>query len=65
MKKLKVKIDELAFELSYESGDDQIPKVEIENNTSMLFITLNMEKAIELRNLLNLYIQAIEDRKNP
>ena len=64
MKKIKVEIDELAFELSYESGEDPSPKIEIENNTSMLFIKLNVEKAVELRNLLNHYIQEMENRKN-
>jgi|GEM_PF-5658245 hypothetical protein len=64
MKNLKIKVDELIFELSYDSSEMPLPKVEIENNTSMILVSLDVEKAIEIRNLLNRYIQEMEDRSN-
>jgi hypothetical protein len=62
MKNLKIKVDELIFELSYDSSAIPVPKVEIENSTSMFLVSLDVDKAIEIRNLLNRYIQEMEDR---
>jgi hypothetical protein len=64
MKNLKVKVDELIFELSYGPNEDKLPKVEIENKTSMFFVTLDVAKAKEIKNLLNRYIQEMEDRSS-
>jgi len=53
----KVKIGELTFEILPASGDEDKPRLEIENDASMVFVQVDQEKAKELRDLLNLYIQ--------
>lgn len=57
MRKAKVKIGELNFELrSPEMEEEGVSQLEIENDASMVFETVDVEKARELRNLLDQYL---------
>lgn len=55
--KKKVKIGELTFEILPPSEEENNIRFEIENDASMVFVQVDQEKARELRDLLNLYIQ--------
>ncbi|MBA2406290.1 MAG: hypothetical protein H0V66_16050 [Bdellovibrionales bacterium] len=64
MDKETLQIKELTFEVSYpslenENADEKLlPVLEIENNTSAILVKVELEQAIELRNLLNHFIEA-------
>ena len=53
-----VKIGELNFELLTSTEEDEEEKIllEIENDASMVFESVDVPKAIQLRNLLDEYI---------
>ena len=57
MLKKKVKIGELTFELICPQNEEEKPRLEIENDASMIFVQVDLEKARELRDLLGLYLQ--------
>lgn len=57
MKNDKVKIGDLNFELVYQSPDDGLPTLEIENDASMIFLKVEKDQARELRELLTKFIE--------
>lgn len=59
MRKSQVKIGELNFELRSPEMEEEegFSQLEIENDASMVFETVNVEKARELRNLLDQYLR--------
>lgn len=61
MERKKVKIGELNFYLVLSGDPDVLPSFEIENDASMVFETLDAGKAIELRNLLQQYIDQVSN----
>ena len=61
MKKEKLQIKELNFELIYPEDEEDLPAFEIENNTSAVLIRVEIDKAIELRDLLTRFIEVSHD----
>lgn len=59
MERKKVKIGELNFYLVLNGDPEVLPSFEIENDASMVFETLDAGKAIELRDLLQQYIDQV------
>lgn len=61
MEKETLVIKELNFELTYpdmeEEQEIEPAAFEIENNTSAVLVRVDRDKAIELRNLLNRFIE--------
>lgn len=57
MKKEKIQIKELNFELIYPDDEETLPSFEIENNTSAFLVKVDVDKAIELRDLLTRFIE--------
>lgn len=58
---LNVKIGELKFELVIPEDDEDMPVLEIENEASMVYETVDITKAMQLRNLLDEYIREAAD----
>jgi hypothetical protein len=56
MEKKIVKIGEINFELTVHDVPDLEPTLEIENDASMIYETLSVEKALALRELLDRFI---------
>jgi hypothetical protein len=61
MKKETLQIKELNFELTYPEDEEALPAFEIENNTSAILVRVEIDKAIELRNLLTRFIEVSHD----
>ena len=61
MKIEKLQIKELNFELIYPEDEEDLPAFEIENNTSAVLIRVEIDKAIELRDLLTRFIEVSHD----
>jgi hypothetical protein len=61
MKKETLQIKELNFELTYPEDEEGLPAFEIENNTSAILVRVEIDKAIELRNLLTRFIEVSHD----
>lgn len=61
MERKTVKIGELNFYLVLPGDPEVLPSFEIENDASMVFETLDVEKAIQLRDLLQQYIGQISN----
>ncbi len=59
MIKRHVKIGELNFDIITPVDEESLPTLEIENDSSAVFIKVELEKAIELRDLLNAFIQDV------
>lgn len=57
MKIEKLQIKELNFELTYPDDDEDLPAFEIENNTSAILVRVEVDKALELRDLLSRFIE--------
>lgn len=57
MKKEFVKIGDLNFEFSRQNPEDGKPSFEIENDASIIYVRVEKEKARELRDLLDKFIQ--------
>ena len=57
MQNEKVKIGDLNFELVYQSPDDGLPTLEIENDASMIFLKVEQDQARKLRDLLTKFIE--------
>jgi hypothetical protein len=57
MKKEKLQIRDLSFELTYPDDEEILPALEIENITSAILVKVEVEKAIELRELLDRFIE--------
>ena len=62
MKKEKLQIKELNFELTYPMDEEDLPTFEIENNTSAVLVRVEIDKAIELRDLLTRFIEVAHDQ---
>ena len=60
--KKKVIIGELNFELTTPENEENQARFEIENNASMVFERVELESALELRNLLDDFITECEKR---
>jgi len=58
MDKEIISIKELNFELTYPKDEEYLPVLEIENNTSAILVKVEIDKAIELRDLLVRFIEA-------
>lgn len=56
MEKINVQIGELSFELSPPRNEEDDPSLEIENNTSAILVKVSLEKARELKVLLERFI---------
>ena len=61
MKNENVKIGKLKFQLIVPDDSEDLPVMEIENETSAVFESVNGEQAIELRNLLDEYINQLSN----
>lgn len=57
MKKEQLLIKDLTFELTCPDDDEILPSLEIENLTSAILVKVDVEKAIELRELLDRFIE--------
>jgi hypothetical protein len=57
MNKHNIKIGELFFSLIISEDPEVLPSFEIENESSIIFQNLEIQEAIELRDLLEQYIQ--------
>jgi hypothetical protein len=57
MKSETLQIKELTFELIFPDDEEILPSLEIENITSAVLVKVEVEKAIELRNLLERFIE--------
>jgi len=57
MKSETLHIKELTFELIFPDDEEILPSLEIENITSAILVKVEVEKAIELRNLLERFIE--------
>jgi hypothetical protein len=56
-----VKVGELKFELIIPDDLEDMPVIEIENEVSMVFETMSVKEAIELRRLLDEFIFEVSD----
>jgi hypothetical protein len=56
-----VKIGELRFELIIPDDTEDAPVFEIENDASMVYETVDVNKALQLRKLLDDFISEISD----
>lgn len=61
MERKKVKIGELNFYLVLPADPEVLPSFEIENDASMVFETLDANTAIQLRDLLQQYIDQVSN----
>ena len=61
MLRTHIKIGELKFELIVPEDSEDLPVLEIENDASMVYEIVDANKAIELRNLLDEYINQISN----
>lgn len=61
MKIERIQIKELNFELTYPDDEEILPSLEIENNTSAVLVKVEIDKAIELRDLLSRFIEVSHD----
>lgn len=57
MESEKLQIKDLTFELIYADDEEILPSFEIENITSAILVKVDVEKAIELRELLDRFIE--------
>lgn len=57
MEMINVRIGELRFELIIPVDEEDMPVLEIENDASMIYETVDISKAIELRKLLDQFIE--------
>lgn len=60
MQRSKVKIGELNFEFIDREDEATFPVLEIENDASMVFEKVELQKAVELRELLDQFIKAYD-----
>ena len=56
-----VKVGELSFSLITPDDPEILPSLEIENDASSVFETLDVPRALELRDLLNRYLEEARD----
>lgn len=61
MERLHIKIGELKFELIKPQDEEDMPVLEIENEASIIFETVDVEHAIQLRKLLDQFIEVASD----
>lgn len=61
MDRIYVRVGELRFELIIPEDTEDMPVLEIENDASMVYETLDITKAMQLRNLLDQYISQSAD----
>lgn len=59
MDKTRVKVGELNFELTIPEDLEDMPSFEIENDASMVFENVNVNKARELKILLEEFIKQV------
>lgn len=57
MERGHLKIGELKFELIQSLDEEDMPVLEIENEASMIFETVDVNQAMQLRKLLDEFIQ--------
>ena len=57
MERGHLKIGELKFELIMSQDEEDMPVLEIENEASMIFETVDVNQAMQLRKLLDEFIQ--------
>lgn len=60
-KKKRVKIGELNFDLITPEDPEIMPSLEIENDASMVLENVDIAQAIQLRDLLETYIDVARD----
>lgn len=58
--KNKVKIGELNFELTLPRDETELPRLEIENDASMVFVRLERSDAENLKHLLERYLSHLD-----
>lgn len=61
MERFYVKVGELKFELVIPDDTEDMPVLEIENDACMVYETLDISKAMQLRNLLDDFIGQAAD----
>jgi hypothetical protein len=61
MDKKITKIGELKFELVIPDDSEDMPTLEIENDACMVYETVDVNKAMQLRKLLDDYIDVMSD----
>ena len=61
MLRTHIKIGELKFELIVPEDSEDLPVLEIENDASMVYEIVDANKAMELRNLLDEYLNQISN----
>ena len=61
MEKKSVKVGVLSFELHISDDPEVMPTLEIEDTASMLYVDLDIEEAMDLRDLLESYIVISRD----
>lgn len=61
MERIHIKIGELKFELIKPLDEEDMPVLEIENEASIIFETVDIDHAIKLRNLLDDFIETASD----
>jgi hypothetical protein len=61
MDKTTVKIGELKFALVIPNDDEVMPAFEIENDASMIFESISVPDAIQLRRLLDKFIEQMSN----
>lgn len=61
MEKELVKIGDLSFQLIIPDDEEEVPVFEIENEASIIFESLDVVHAIQLRDLLEAYIEVMRD----
>jgi hypothetical protein len=53
-----LKVQDLVFELIYPIDEEALPSLEIENNTSAVFVKVDITQALALRDMLTRFIEA-------
>lgn len=61
MDKSTVRIGELKFELVIPQDDEVMPALEVENDASMIFESISVPDAIQLRKLLDEFIEQMSN----
>jgi hypothetical protein len=53
-----LKVQDLVFELIFPIDEEALPSLEIENNTSAVFVKVDITQALALRDMLTRFIEA-------